>query len=183
MLLATTVSREDELQQIIALQQRNLIANIDEHEMQSQGFVTMHFSLPFLQSLHALAPSVVVKDRDKVAGYAIVVMPEGRNVYVELETMYNSLGSAFWKGKNLAEYRYYLMGQICVDKPYRGQGVFEMLYHKHRDLYRNQFEFILTEISMRNHRSMRAHERVGFIPIHTHTDALDNWAVVIWDWS
>jgi L-amino acid N-acyltransferase YncA len=74
------------------------------------------------------------------------------------------------------------MGQICVDKAYRGKGVFELLYQKHREIFEKSYDFIVTEISTRNTRSLRAHEKVGFKTIHTYRDSMDEWNVVVWDW-
>jgi ribosomal protein S18 acetylase RimI-like enzyme len=75
------------------------------------------------------------------------------------------------------------MGQICVDKAYRGKGLVNMLYQKHREIYSSRFDFILTEISTANIRSIKAHEKLGFQSIHTYTDAMDEWRVVIWNWK
>jgi len=33
------------------------------------------------------------------------------------------------------------------------------------------------------YRSLRAHERVGFEPIHRYRDGVDEWVIVAWDWS
>jgi ribosomal protein S18 acetylase RimI-like enzyme len=75
------------------------------------------------------------------------------------------------------------MGQICIEKEYRGKGIVPMLYNKHKEIYSSQYDFILTEISTRNIRSLKAHEKIGFKTIHYHRDQLDEWAVVIWDWK
>jgi hypothetical protein len=49
MLRATITSKTEELKQILQLQAENLLQNIDEAEMQSQGFVTLHHDLATLQ--------------------------------------------------------------------------------------------------------------------------------------
>ena len=71
------------------------------------------------------------------------------------------------------------MGQVCVDKDYRGKGLFDLLYQKHKEIYQDQYDFVITEVSTRNHRSIRAHQRAGFQTINTYCDELDEWAVVI----
>ena len=75
------------------------------------------------------------------------------------------------------------MGQVCVDKAYRGKGVFDMLYQHHKQVLKDRFDFVVTEISTNNLRSVRAHEKVGFKNIHTYKDAVDEWSVVLWDWE
>ncbi len=183
MLFPTIVTTNDELAQVLQLQQQNLKQNISQKEKEEQGFVTMVFTLPMLEAMHQLAPSIIVKDQDKVVAYAIVFLEEGRDLYPSLEPMFETLATLSWKEKPLNDYRFYVMGQICIDKNYRGKGVFEMLYQKHKEIYQPVFDFVVTEISTTNYRSIRAHERVGFQTIHIHRDELDEWSVVLWDWS
>jgi hypothetical protein len=56
-----------------------------------------------------------------------------------------------------------------------------MLYQKHREEFRDKYDFAVTEISTANYRSLRAHERVGFKTISVFKDAVDEWNVVLWD--
>ena len=81
-------------------------------------------------------------------------------------------------------FRYILMGQVCVAKDYRGQGVFEGLYRKMQERMAPYFDLIVTEISERNARSLRAHEKVGFVEM-TRFQAPDGerWVVVGLDCS
>jgi ribosomal protein S18 acetylase RimI-like enzyme len=182
-MLTTIVTVEEELQQIIQLSHQNLRTKILEEEKKSQGFVTWNYSLELLQKMHTLHPNVIVKDGNIVAGYAMVALKEARYFHSDLEAMINHLEQLTYNGKTLSEYKYYVMGQICVDKAYRGKGVFEMLYKKHKTLFENDYDFVVTEISTTNPRSLHAHEKVGFKIIYTYPDALDEWNVVLWDWK
>jgi ribosomal protein S18 acetylase RimI-like enzyme len=183
MIYATTVGTKDELQQILELQRKNLKQHIPAHEKDEQGFLTMPFNMDMLEKFHAIAPTVIIKDEDHVVAYAIVVLQEGRQSYPDLEPMFVNLEKLTWKEKQLHDYNFYVMGQICVDKAYRSKGLFDMLYQKHKEIYGHQFDFIVTEISTSNHRSLKAHRRVGFVTINTFRDALDEWDVVLWDWK
>jgi ribosomal protein S18 acetylase RimI-like enzyme len=180
---ATLVTTERELEQILELQRKNLRSNVSDEEKKDQGFVTMPFSIEMLRSMHAMAPSVIFKDDDNVVGYAIVFMKEGRHLYPDVEPMFKNFEKIKWNGKGLNDYNYYLIGQICVDKAYRGQGVVEKLYQKHKEIHSNKFECVITEISTSNQRSLKAHHRIGFKTISVYTDTLDEWNVVLWDWS
>jgi ribosomal protein S18 acetylase RimI-like enzyme len=183
MLYPTTVSGISELQQILLLQKENLKQHVDNTEKQSQGFVTVEHTIDLLQQMHNLAPSIIVKDEEQLAGYALTMLYECKALVPELVTMFAHFNNLSRNGKPLSEFKYYVMGQICVNKAYRGQGVFDMLYHKHRDVYMDRFDFIITEISTSNTRSIRAHERVGFTTIDTFSDHIDEWVVVLWDWK
>jgi hypothetical protein len=173
----------DDLQQILHLQQQNLKQNLDEGEKNEQGFVTLEHDMATLRHMHELAPGIVVKDNQRIVGYALTMLPECRSLVPDLEPMFALLETLSWRNSLLSSYRYYVMGQVCIAKEYRGRDLFKALYHHHRQVYQPRFDLIVTEISMENRRSLRAHEKIGFKPIHTHNDELDEWSVVAWDWS
>ena len=54
------------------------------------------------------------------------------------------------------------MGQICIAKNYRKQGIFRGLYHFYKAELQYQFNYLITEVAAINPRSMQAHEAVGF---------------------
>ncbi len=183
MLNSKQVSSDEELKQILLLQRANLKINITQEEIRNEGFVTMVFNMEMLKAMHALAPSIIVKDAEKLAGYAIVFLIEGRHLYPTLEPMFINFEKIVWHERPLNTYNFYVIGQICVAKEYRGGKVFDMLYHKHKEIHKDNFDFVITEISTSNHRSLKAHERVGFKKISTHKDEMDEWDVVLWDWT
>ena len=183
MVSLTTVTTAEELEEILALQQRNLQQNIDPAEMQTQGFVTLIHDIDVLQKMHSLSPSIVAKENGKVIGYALVMLRECRELVPGLEPMFKNFDSLPYKGRALNEYRFYVMGQVCIEKQYRRTGLFDQLYQKHKEIYSGQFDFVVTEVATRNQRSLRAHERVGFETLHIHRDDLDEWAVILWNWD
>jgi ribosomal protein S18 acetylase RimI-like enzyme len=183
MLQACLVTNTGELAQILSLQEQNLPGNISKDEMRSQGFVTLQHNLQTLQQMHALSPSIVIKDENDIVAYALSMRPQCRLLVPDLKPMFDLLDGLSWNNQQLSNVRFYVMGQICVSKAYRGQGLVQMLYQHHKKIYGGQFDLFVTEISIRNPRSLRAHEKIGFKIIHTYRDRLDEWAVVAWDWS
>ncbi len=183
MLQASLVQSESELEQIYLLNQRNLKQNLSEAEQLQEGFVTWLYAPQLLLQLHRLAPSIIVKDGNRVAGYALVTPKEAAAFHPDLNDMFSNLNKLHYRGQPLLSHNFYCMGQVCIDKPYRGQGVFRELYAGHYRHYHGQYDLLLTEIATRNKRSQQAHEKVGFTTIHTHTDAMDEWNVVVWDWQ
>jgi len=181
-LTVTTVSSTDELQQILDLQQLYLTGQTDSAEEKDQGFLTVKHSYNMLQQIHELSPSVIVKDGDKVIAYALVMTKDCQHFIPVLVPMFESFNNIQFKEQPLSSYSFYVMGQVCVHKDYRGMGIFQMLYQHHQLLFSKQFDFVLTEISTRNARSIRAHEKVGFKTIYTFRDTTDEWAIVLWDW-
>ena len=183
MLSATIVTSNDELSQIHQLNRQNLKYNINEDEKDREGFVSWLYSEELLAQMHQLAPSVIVKDGNRVAGYALTTLKESRRFHADLETMFHHLESVKYQNRLLIDHNFYCMGQICVAKAYRGKGIVDMLYQKHKEIYSKQYDFILTEISTANVRSIKAHEKVGFTTINTYKDAMDEWNVVVWNWD
>ena len=180
---AAAVQHRTELEQILALQRKNLKQELPEEELRSQGFVTVQHDLAALEQMHALAPSVIALQGSELVAYALMMPRECRALMPVLVPMFELFDRLEYRGKPMNDYRFYVMGQICIGKAHRGKGLFELLYHKHRELYQPRFDFIITEVAVRNQRSLRAHERVGFQTVHTYRDATDEWAVVLWDWK
>jgi len=169
---------ERELQQILELQQANLARNLSPEQISEQGFVTVEHTLDLLRRMHALAPSIVAREGESLAGYALVMPVECRSFIPMLEPMFARLEQL-----GMMRQRFYVMGQICVAAPWRGQGVFDLLYRAHRKYLRAVYDFSVTEVATRNTRSMRAHQRVGFEIIDRYRDATDEWALLRWNWS
>ena len=178
MIEAGPVRDERELEAILALQRQNLARNLTPELVAAQGFVTVEHSLEVLQRMHALTPSIVARESGALAGYALVMPVECRSFIPVLEPMFQRL-----EALGLFREQFYVMGQICVAPGWRGRGVFDLLYRAHRRHLRGSYQSTVTEVAIRNTRSMRAHERVGFKVIDRYSDATDDWAVIRWDWS
>jgi GNAT superfamily N-acetyltransferase len=182
MLYATTVSTKKELEQIQNLNRQNLKQNLSEDEMLREGFVSWNYSFELLEKMHRLAPSVIVKEGNEVIGYALVTLKEASSFHADLKKMLMHLQPVTYEGKPLTSYRFYLMGQVCIHKNYRGKGIFPMLYHQHKISYGKEYELLVTEISTKNQRSLKAHEKIGFKNVFTYEHGIDEWNVVIWNW-
>jgi ribosomal protein S18 acetylase RimI-like enzyme len=180
---ATIVTTDDELRQIVELSAINHRNNVSAFEKEKEGFISWQYSYELLHKMHQQQPHVIVKDGERLAGYALVALKEAKVFHADLAAMINSLEALVYNNKPLSDYNYYVMGQVCVDKAYRGKGVFDMLYQHHKKIFKDKFDFVATEISTNNLRSIRAHEKVGFKTIYTYKDAVDEWNVVLWDWS
>lgn len=183
MLQAAIVTTEEELIQIYRLNQENLKSNVNVATQKTEGFVTWLYPLQLLEQMHQLSPSVIVKDGTAVAGYALTTLKESSSFHSDLQMMFRNLEKVQYKDKSLSHYQFYCMGQICVAKNYRGKGVVEMLYQKHKEVYGPYYDFLLTEVSTSNPRSLKAHQKIGFQTIYTYSDAMDEWNVIIWDWN
>ena len=74
-IIFTTITTDQEIQQLLDLQQKNLTKNIAEDVANSQGFVTVVHNFDLLSRMNQSVSQIIAKDGDEVVGYALV-MPE-----------------------------------------------------------------------------------------------------------
>ncbi len=173
---------QQDLDQILNLQKCNHVSGLSSTQKEANGFVTVQHDLELLTKMNDAAPQIIAKLNDEVVAYALVMLKEFSALIPTLVPMFDSFKQLSYKGKSLEAYTYYVMGQICIDENYRGQGLFEKLYAKHKETHSTTFDLCLTEVSTSNQRSMKAHERVGFKILHTFKDKTDEWNILVWDW-
>jgi hypothetical protein len=180
----TTALNDQNLLGILALQRRNLATNLKEEEIRSQGFVTVLHSVEDLQKMNAIEQHVIAIDADQVVAYLLAMTRASRNDIPVLIPMFDMIETIVFQGKPLSASSYIVVGQACVDKPYRGRGVFDAIYDHYARCFRHRYRYVITEIDTMNTRSLRAHNRVGFKTIHTYTapDGV-SWEIVLWDWN
>jgi len=183
MLQYTTLQTNAEIEQLLALQRANLYKNTPAQYQQDQGFTTVEHSFELLNQMKNAAPQIIAKDNDVVVGYALVMPQSFENLIPELKPMFAEIAQTTWRGKPISAYRFYVMGQICVAESHRGMGLFDGLYAQHKAVLASQYDLCVTEVAVRNTRSARAHERVGFKIVHTYQDHNDLWNLMVWDWS
>ena len=179
----TTAKSSNDIQQILDLQWVNLPNNISTIEAKEQGFVTVHHNFDILSSMNQPYPHVIAKYQNQVIGYTLVMLKKFGAQIPILIPMFEKINSLVYKGESLATTPYFVMGQVCVAKGYRGQGVFSGLYQQMKKEMSGHFKYIITEIATRNTRSMRAHEKVGFETVHIYQTPKEEWAIVAWDWQ
>jgi predicted GNAT superfamily acetyltransferase len=161
------VNNDRDLEQILLLQKQNRAYTAD-------GFVTVNHTLDILRAFHSVMPSVVARRNDQVIGYALSMPREASALVPVLGPMFQRLDTM----PVLNNQSWYVMGQICVAEAWRGQGLFDRMYAEHRRHFAGQYDWLITEIALRNPRSLKAHARVGFVEIDQYRDATDDWSVV-----
>ena len=178
----TRVNNLEDLKGIQTLQSENLRKNIDAVEAASQGFLMAEYSLQFLQLMHQSAPSIIAKDADKVVGYALVATQAVRNEHDLLADLFNTIDQTSFEGKPLKDSSYVVVGQLCVSKDYRGQGLVQKLYGHFRTCLENEYDFCITDVAQANTRSLKAHKNTGYQVIDTLSYGGIGWDIVLWDW-
>ena len=141
----------------------------------------MDYGLPMLSKMNAFEPQIIAVNQGEVVGYALTTARQLKNEISVLTPMFDLIEQLSYHGKTISEYRFYVMGQVCIAKSYRGKGIFQKLYDKHKEVFSSKYDLCITEVSKRNPRSIRAHEKVGFKTIHEYSDHMDEWLVVVLD--
>ena len=166
----------EELRQILQLQQENLASAVSENEKVSDGFVTVAHDLHILQKMNDICPHAIVKDGPLVVGYALSMHPIFGSDIKVLEPMFTELQKLV-----SYEYKYLVMGQICISKQYRGKGIFRNLYRTMWNRYKDDFDCIITEVDVSNTRSLNAHHAIGFKDLHRYSSGGQDWYLIMLD--
>ncbi len=168
---------DEQLHQILEIQKRALKHNVSLAEQKSEGFITVPHTFEMLKKMNEACPHIVAFENDKVVGYALVMLESFRN---EMEILLPMFETA---DRLLPHKNYLTMGQVCIDKPYRGKGIFKGIYAFYKDELAQQYDCLFTEVATLNTRSLQAHLAVGFKILHTQVTEGTSWEMVNWDWN
>jgi predicted GNAT superfamily acetyltransferase len=183
MITYTTSGTDNDLEQILDLQKRNLAINLTGEQIDSQGFVTVSHSFADLKKLNDIEQHVIAKDNENVIAYLLAMTARSKEDIPVLVPMFNVFEQIEFHNKKISAYNYIVVGQVCVAEGYRGKGVFDTCYATYRDYFKGKYDFAITEIATRNQRSLKAHKRVGFETIYEYTIPNgDEWSIVLWNW-
>ena len=160
---------DEQLHQILQLQRDNLPQNISEEEAVKQGFVTVEHDFDLLKRMNQPHPHIVAISEEQVIAYALVMLRDFEQDIPVLVPMLEEINKTVYQDTMLGDASYVVMGQVCVGKDFRGKGVFSGLYHKMKESMAPYFSYLITEIDVRNTRSVRAHAKVGFETIKTYS--------------
>jgi GNAT superfamily N-acetyltransferase len=181
--ITSSASAED-LAGIIELQRTNLPVNLSGDELQQQGFVTVQHSMADLRQMHQYEKSIIAKDGETVIGYLLAMTKYSKADIPVLVSMFEIFDEIIYNGKPVSACNYIVVGQVCIGKAYRGQGILDKCYAAYREYFISRYDFAITEIATSNQRSVNAHKRIGFEEVHRYTDPQQTeWSIVIWDWK
>ena len=121
-----------------------------------------------------MCPHIIAKAGGMVVGYALCMHPVFAQEIEVLIPMFDEIESAVPKPEN-----YLTMGQICIDKNYRGQGLFKNLYATMKAAVIPEFQSIITEVDAKNTRSLQAHYAAGFADLKTYSSGGQDWHLII----
>lgn len=155
----TTVTSNKEISQILGLQSSNLVTAIAPEVAHAEGFRTLRHDPVILWRMNQLETSIISKKEESVVAYALII-PRSFSAEVPiLKPMFKILDILQWRDITLKDScNWFVMGQTSVHQYFRGQGIFNGLYSKMREVYGSRHDFTITEIAAQNTRSMRVHD-------------------------
>lgn len=118
----------------------------------------------------------VAKKDGKIVGFALSMLPVFKNDIPLLIPMFKEIDVAI-KNKKITS-KYIAMGQVCVDKSARKQGVFRGLYAYMSAQLKSSFDTIITEVDTKNIRSSNAHKSVGFQLLKNYKANNQLWEII-----
>jgi ribosomal protein S18 acetylase RimI-like enzyme len=186
----TTAQNIEDLRQILHLQQENLEACITKEELHQEGFVTVSHSLELLEEMNTPFAHVMAKEGDEVVGYTLVMLKNMAQRIPILIPMFGQINALSYEGNLLSQTNYFIMGQVCIKKGYRGKGVFKGMYDELKRQMSSGFTYVITEVASRNQRSIKAHQKQGFEVLHTYIateekeeeeEEEEEWVILIWN--
>ncbi|RXJ51102.1 GNAT family N-acetyltransferase [Gelidibacter gilvus] len=183
MITFETTDKKEDLQEILSLQKANLKKNLSKENAEKDGFVTVDHDWESLIGLTKIEPHSVAKDNGKVVGYVLAMTKKSRFDIPLIAPLFDEFKRIPFRGKTIADFNYMIVGQTCVHKDYRGQGLIEGLFQHYKTAFSERYDFSITEIASSNIRSLKAHQKVGYEIIHSYTDSSGtHWNVVVWEW-
>ena len=183
MIRYSTVTSNEELEGIHTLLQKNLGSNLTPEEKTREGYLTVYYSPEDLRKMHDAEPGIIAKENDQVVAYVLAMTPGFRSGFPVLEPLFKLFDQIIYENKPVSSYHYLIVGQACIDKNYRGKGLLRKLYAAYARQFSVRYDFAISEIASKNLRSMNAHKRMGFFPVHEYNgpDGVQ-WTIVLLDW-
>lgn len=183
MITTKLASQESELHGIQRLQSKNLRKYLSDAEAADQGFLIAEYSVDYLRQMNRHRPSVIAVDGDRVVGYVLTATQSIREGHPLLADLFRQIDQLRYNHEPLRDADYVVVGQVCVDKDYRGLGLVPQMYRRFRESLQDSYRYAVTDIARTHPRSLLAHSKVGFQVIHSiNFDGLE-WDVVLWDWT
>lgn len=171
---------DNEIQQIRQLQSLNLKENVEDSAI--DGFVTACYSEAFLHNMNSSTPAIIAKEKNKVVGYALATERSLLKNHPLLNDLSDQINDIPFCGKRIGDFEYLVVGQLCVAKEVRGQGVSQQLYRTFKNTYKDHYPFAVTDVDTENLASFRTHIKAGFKAVGTLHYGDSDWNVVVWDW-
>lgn len=145
-----------DFESILALQEANLHENLTEMQ-RADGFLSVRFTRDQFAEMNAGATVTVAEENNRIAGYACTSAQEFNVGFPLLAAMLGALPGLTCLGRSLDSPRSCVYGPVCVDRAFRGQGVFRGLIDQLKKELAGRYDCAVAFIAKDNARSLGAH--------------------------
>jgi GNAT superfamily N-acetyltransferase len=166
---------------MLALQRRHLPSALTREQQEREGFVFAQHTLPLLRRMASELPQAIALVEDRVAAYCLALPLSLEAEFPSLAPMFARFPRCAFRGRPLTDCRFFVGGQVCVDRPQRGRGLAARLYEHVARSVPEEYELCVTEVAARNVVSLRAHAKLGFEPLARYVADGEEWVIVAWD--
>ncbi len=154
-------AQSNDYDNIVALQNQNLISVVSAAE-KSNGFLATAFSVEQFIKMNNEMCVVVCYDDNYLCGY-LGSSPVDFNLSLQIPAeMVKRLKQIHYHGELMTTESCYIASPVCIDKPYRNQGIYLGLCQELAKYIPPKYDFALTLIADDNKRSLHATIQFGF---------------------
>ncbi|NVK25446.1 MAG: GNAT family acetyltransferase [Gammaproteobacteria bacterium] len=147
----------DDIPQILQLHYRYQVDSISEED-KADGFITTAFTEAQLTELIEQEQGLFIGEQDQqIVAYAMAASWQFWSRWPMFAHMIKDLESNTYQGFTLTVDNSYQYGPVCVDKSFRGQGVFEGVFEFALKSMAKRYPVLVTFINKINPRSFAAH--------------------------
>ncbi|RYE59243.1 MAG: hypothetical protein EOP48_01515 [Sphingobacteriales bacterium] len=170
-------------EEIIQLQRSNHHQALSPDQQVENGFLFAEHTVDILKKMAVRMPQIIALNKERVIGYNLAMDQSMAGDLPMLTPMFQEFEKCNYKGKPLSQYPFMVGGQVCVDKQFRGMGLLRSLYEEARKSVNDRFQMCVTEISVRNEISLKAHQKMGFKIAGSYDDGREMWHIVVWEFN
>lgn len=145
-----------DIPQVLALQEKYLFANLSDSEKKA-GFVTTPFSVEQLTEVISQEGLFLCFVSEKLVAYCFGASWQYFSQWKIFEHMISLFPDYKFNNKAITTINSFQYGPICIDIPYRGQGIINILVEFMRENMAKKYPIAVTFINKINIPSYKAH--------------------------
>lgn len=151
--------RAQDFEQIFALQNRNLLSVLNVSE-RSEGFLNTAFTVQQFQEMDQSLGVIAAVDQGQVCGYIGAGTLTFYSKFLFPAALIQYAEKLNYQQRPLISYRCCIVNPLCIEKKYRGSGIFMELSQAMCDLVSVNYEIALAFVSIANQRSLHACQKM-----------------------
>lgn len=152
--------------QVVSLQNRNSVTALSE-DQRGDGFLRSAFTAAQFEEMAQSVAIIVARDAGEVVGFVCASTVEHNRDNPLVVAMIDRFPQISLGSQSLKSLRGCIAGPVCVDKNYRGQGLFELMYARLFEEAASDYDAVLAFVSTANTRSVAAHQKVSMNVVDT----------------